>query len=195
MVIYLIRHGETNWNRQNRLQGTEDIALNEKGLRQAVVCAEAFADVPVDCVVSSPLQRAKVTADIISVRTGVAPVIVEEGLTERDFGKLSGITLQDRKTMLAQDGALGMEPSEELTARLMRVLNRYLSENKHAAVIAVSHGASINAVLAHLTNGEIGTGKTTLKNTCISKLTVTDETFVIDFYNVTPDEFVQRKNV
>lgn len=191
MVIYLVRHGETDWNRQNRLQGIEDIELNENGIKQSLECARALAHIPIDRILSSPLKRAKVTADIICEHTGAASVFVEEGLTERDFGKLSGLSLEDREAMLARNEDTGAEPMGILTDRLMKVLGSYIKARAFETILVVSHGASINAILAHLSKGEIGAGKTILKNTCINKLNIHDDIIHIEYYNLTPEEFVK----
>lgn len=192
MVIYLVRHGETDWNRQNRLQGREDIELNETGVRQSRDCAEALLDLPLDCILTSPLKRAKVTADIIAGGLQVFPVIVEQGLTERDFGKQSGLTLKEREALLARDENPCVESKESLTGRIMNVINAYIEKNQYENILAVSHGASINAVLSHLSGGKFGTGKTVLKNTCISKLNCVDGAIEIEYYNLTPDELINR---
>ncbi len=189
MVIYLIRHGETDWNRQNRLQGTEDIALNETGIMQSRECAKAFIGVPVDCILSSPLMRAKVTAEIIADTLGRGPVIVEQGLTERDFGKLSGLTYEDKNTLFARNEDPCMEPREAVIDRFSGVINRYICADRSESIAVVTHGALINVILSHLSGGEIGTGKTVLKNTCINKLTSAGRGLEIEFYNLTPAEF------
>jgi broad specificity phosphatase PhoE len=189
MVIYLVRHGETDWNRQRRLQGTEDIPLNETGIAQSHACAAVFENIPVELILTSPLQRARVTADIIAGRLKNVPVIVEGGLTERDFGKLSGRPYEDRDTILASGEDLQMEPLEKLIERFMAVLDRYIKDGSYENILVVSHGATINAVLLHLSNGTVGTGKTILKNTCINKLRVQDGGIEIDFFNKTPEEF------
>ncbi len=191
MVIYLVRHGQTDWNLQNRLQGIEDIELNKTGLRQSLECAGVFSNVPVDCILSSPLKRAKKTADIIAAHLGVFPVAVEQGLTERDFGKLSGLTLEERQAFLDGNEDPCAEPLDMLIDRFMSVLCRYIRQAVHKHIIVVSHGASINAVLLHLSGGEIGTGKTILKNTCISKLNCSGKRLDIAYYNLKPDEFLK----
>jgi uncharacterized phosphatase len=193
MVIYLVRHGETDWNKQNKLQGIEDIALNETGLQQSAECAEAFKNIPVDCILSSPLQRARVTADIIAAYLKTSPVIIEQGLTERDFGKLSGLTYADRDTLFARNEDPCMEPKEALTDRFMAVIYKYIQLDIYQSILVVSHGGSINAILAYLSGGEIGSGKTILKNTCISKLICSGQKIQIDFYNLTPAEFIEKQ--
>jgi uncharacterized phosphatase len=189
MAIYLIRHGETDWNRQGRLQGLEDIELNETGIRQAGQCAEAFKNISVDSILTSPLKRAKQTADIIAQYMGLAAV-VQEDLTERDFGRLSGLTPQERERFLELGEDPLLESKETLTKRLMRVLNTFTDDVRQKNTILVSHGASINMLLSVLSDGRIGTGKTILKNGCISKLSTVERTFKIDFYNLTAQEFL-----
>lgn len=191
MVIYLIRHGETDWNKQNRLQGIEDIELNETGIIQSKACAEAFIGIPVDCILTSPLKRAKVTADILADRLHTGPVVIEQGLTERDFGMLSGLTYEDRETLFARNENPCMEPREAVIERFMHVLYRHVDVQTVENIIVVSHGASINVILSHLSGGKIGTGKTVLKNTCISKLNCTEREIDIEFYNLTPDELME----
>jgi uncharacterized phosphatase len=195
MVIYLVRHGETDWNRQNRLQGIEDIELNDNGVRQSAECAGVFAGVPVDCVLSSPLKRASKTAEIIAGRLGTPPVIIEQGLTERDFGKLSGLTPGERQALLDAKVDPCEEPLEELIERFMSVLDRYVRSEDYQNILVVSHGASINAVLRHLSGGKIGTGKTVLKNACISKLGCNSGRMDIVFYNLTPDELNESRRL
>jgi len=193
MTIYLIRHGETNWNRQNRLQGTEDIELNETGIAQSEKCAQAVAPIPADVILTSPLKRAKATAEIIARYMRGVPVIVEQDLIERDFGSLSGMVLRDKQVLLGYGSDPRMEPFEHLAERLMRVLYRYIHESNYETILAVSHGGSINAILSYLSGGEIGTGKTVLKNVCISRLDVAPGggKITIGFYNLTPEEFIE----
>ena len=191
MTIYLVRHGETDWNKQNRLQGIEDIELNETGLKQSADCALAFKRLSIDCVLSSPLKRAKKTAEIIAGHLGIAPVIVEPDLTERDFGRLSGMTPAERQAIMDSEEETFAEPLETLIDRFMNVLNKVALKSAYENVIVVSHGASINAALSYLSGGLIGTGKTVLKNTCISKLSCADSKMEIIFHNMKPGELLE----
>ena len=86
MKIYLIRHGETDWNLQGRLQGREDIPLNQTGILQAEACGEALRAVRLDSIHTSPLMRAEETAEIIAAWQQ-CPVIVNSELIERDYGR------------------------------------------------------------------------------------------------------------
>ena len=90
MDIYLIRHGETDWNKTKRLQGVTDIPLNAYGIELAEKTAEGLKDVPFDRIYTSPLIRAKKTAEIIR---GDRPVelVVTDGLKEISFGEYEGL--------------------------------------------------------------------------------------------------------
>jgi probable phosphoglycerate mutase len=88
--IILIRHGETAWNAERRLQGHLDIPLNPEGERQAKLLAEALAPEPIDLIVSSDLQRARQTAQAVATLRNL-PVHVEPGLRERCYGGFEGL--------------------------------------------------------------------------------------------------------
>jgi probable phosphoglycerate mutase len=88
--IILIRHGETAWNAERRLQGHLDIPLNAEGERQARLLAEALAPESIDLVVASDLQRARQTAQAVATPRGM-PVHAEPGLRERCYGGFEGL--------------------------------------------------------------------------------------------------------
>ena len=91
--IIAIRHGETAWNVDTRIQGHLDIPLNDTGLWQARQVGQALADEPVAAIYSSDLQRAYATAQAVAQATG-APLTPERGLRERGFGDFQGRTFQ-----------------------------------------------------------------------------------------------------
>jgi len=93
----LIRHGMTDWNKTGRLQGQNDVALNEEGRWQAKALALRLArEKKWDAIVSSDLSRAVETAEIIAEYTGLGPVRLESRLRERTHGRLDGTTLEER---------------------------------------------------------------------------------------------------
>lgn len=95
MTIYLFRHGETDWNRDRRLQGQSDIPLNDAGRELAMKTAEALKEVTFDAVFSSPLCRAYETAEIIAGKD--AEIILDERLKEIDFGECEGQRFDEAK--------------------------------------------------------------------------------------------------
>ena len=93
-MIYFVRHGETDYNKQGRAQGHMDIPLNETGLMQAKTVAKALKNTKLDVIYSSPLQRAKVTADTINTHHNVE-VICDDRLKELYRGDIQGGVLRD----------------------------------------------------------------------------------------------------
>jgi broad specificity phosphatase PhoE len=191
MKIYLIRHGETDWNRQGRFQGREDIALNENGIAQAKLCGQALEGEEFAAVITSPLIRAKKTASIIAEYVKTDKIIVEEGIIERDFSKVSGMTPRERDAFYASGEKDDKEPWDDLCKRMISNILKYARMFSQKNIIMVSHGASINSVLSVLSEGEIGTRKTILKNTCINVIDYDNGRLKIDLYNLTADEYLK----
>ncbi len=91
MNLYVIRHGQTEWNVLKKMQGSADIPLNEKGIEQAYITKEKLKNINIDIVFCSPLKRARKTAEIISDNNDLEIVIADE-LTERCYGEFEGIS-------------------------------------------------------------------------------------------------------
>ena len=90
-TLLLARHGETDWNRELRIQGSSDIELNELGRQQAQFLAQELTDVELDAIYSSDLSRAKATAAAVAATHGL-DVSVDPRLRERSFGSWEGLT-------------------------------------------------------------------------------------------------------
>ena len=90
MKLYIIRHGETVWNTEGRLQGRADIELNENGIRLARVTARGMADIPFDLAITSPLKRARQTAELVLDDRKV-PILEDARLEEITFGEWEGL--------------------------------------------------------------------------------------------------------
>ena len=189
MKIYLIRHGQTDWNLQGRFQGREDIPLNETGILQAKECAKALEGESFQAIITSPLSRAKRTAEIIAGHLNIQQIILEEGILERDFSKVSGMTPAEREAFYASGEPDDKEPWEQLCNRMMGTLHKYARQFSRDNIIMISHGASINSVLSVLSNGTTGTGKVILKNTCINILHYEQGHFQLGEYNLTAEEY------
>lgn len=191
MKLFLVRHGETDWNKQKRFQGHEDIELNSYGIIQAEQCGQVFQKISIDRIISSPLKRAKETADIIASCVGIENVIIEDNLIERDYGRLSGLIYDEREKFYAFGQNDEMESWDDLSQRVIKALNYYCSDTDYENIILVSHGGVINAILAVLSEHSIGTGKITLKNACINILKYTNKSLKIELYNLTSEEFAE----
>lgn len=148
----LIRHGSTDWNASGRLQGQNDIELNEEGRRQAARLAKRLKGEAWDAIVSSDLRRAYETAAIIADELGLARIRTDVRLRERTHGRLDGTTLEERIARWG-DGwkALdhGVESDAALFARGKRCLDELAEEygERGANVLVVSHGAFIGTLL------------------------------------------------
>lgn len=193
MNIYLIRHGETDWNLKGKVQGREDIPLNDTGRMQAKKCAMALQNTGIKTIIASPLTRAVETANIISNCSDSIELIIDEGLIERDFGDMSGMTYDRRKYFDTFWNEETMEPLDKLSKRLMACIHKYAARLKGQDIVMVSHGAAINSVIMALSEGEQGSGKTRLKNACISILTYEDNELQLGSYNLSSEEFMDLK--
>lgn len=159
MTIYLFRHGETDWNKDRRLQGQSDIPLNEAGRELAVKTAEALKGVSFDAVFSSPLCRAAETARIIG--GSEAQVILDERLKEIDFGECEGQGFDAAKKDKAHPlyccfcrpecyiPPEGAETFQEAMARAKEFLEEQILplEGKCRNVLIVAHGALNRALV------------------------------------------------
>lgn len=191
MKICIIRHGETEWNKAGRLQGREDIPLNETGIHESKKVAQYLSKMKWHEIISSPLSRTAQTSQIIAHELGITTIQYDIGFIERDFGKASGLTPQMRASIYPDGNYEGMEELDTLQKRVFDALHKYVGLYKDKDIIIVSHGGAINSLLATLSNGEIGSGKTRLKTSCINLLEETGEKIKIVYYNKSVDELSQ----
>ena len=98
MVLYLTRHGETDYNAEGRYAGRTDLALNETGVKQAEELVKNVEGLKLDAVVTSPLLRARQTAEIVSAALGI-PYSVYENLTERNMGVFEGMKVDEAREL------------------------------------------------------------------------------------------------
>lgn len=152
MDIYLLRHGETDWNKKKLLQGHTDTLLNEKGRTQVQDTARKLADLGLcmDAIVTSPLKRAKESA-AIAARALEYPqekIVVEELLIERGFGEGEGMALDEMKEKYPKQDCPGMESHEALVARaglaLQKITERFSDARR---ILLAAHGAILFALL------------------------------------------------
>lgn len=148
-TIVLVRHGETDWNRERRWQGHADRPLNETGRAQARELAEALADEPFDAVYSSDLLRAHETARIVAERKGLDVTAVPD-LRETRFGSWEGLTDDD---VAHRFPGLGRpedaESREEMATRVLEAIRRIAETHPDQRVLVVTHGGPVRAVLHH----------------------------------------------
>ena len=128
MKICLLRHGVTDWNSLGRYQGREDIPLNQTGIEQVQKAAEYFKKTKWDEIISSPLSRAKMSAEIIRKEIGLQKIHEEPGFMERDYGRISGMTKEEAKEKFPDGNYAGIEPVEELQDRTINALMKWIKE-------------------------------------------------------------------
>ena len=146
MEIYVVRHGQTDYNVKKVFQGHIDIPLNETGEKQAQETASKFRNIDVDMILVSPLQRTLQTAQPISQITG-APITIEERLIERCFGDMEGHQNREDwniKMMLDYEKNYdieNIEPIQSLFKRIYDFLDEITEKYKDKRLVLVTHGA------------------------------------------------------
>ncbi|MGP4042444.1 histidine phosphatase family protein [Gracilibacillus sp. D59] len=183
--ICFVRHGETDWNALGKIQGQTDIPLNNNGRSQADECGRYLQDSEWDLMITSPLLRAKETATIINKYLDL-PLTEMEDFCERGFGDAEGMTVTERLQVFPDGIYPNQESFEALTERLVEGIRKIHKLHKGKKVLLVAHGAVINAILTHFSDGKIGSGKTKLVNGCINHIEwLEEESWKIKSYNQT----------
>jgi broad specificity phosphatase PhoE len=171
MRIYLLRHGETAWNVDGRIQGQLDVPLSEAGIRQALEWRSYFDRIKLDGVYSSALSRAMDTAFLA---TGRPPCIIPE-FNERCFGELQGQVWQRQLETVLDFCPPGGETREQLEARVRAALSQLVAEHKPSAeILIVCHGGSGRVILAHG-----GAPPTLLGNAALALLSVNNGSWTV----------------
>ena len=179
--IIAIRHGETAWNVDTRLQGHLDIALNPKGLWQAEQAARALADEPIAAIYASDLLRAWHTARAIA-QTTAAPLVASQNLRERCFGSFEGMTyaeLESHWPLEAQRWRLrepdwappGGESLLALRARISGAVDAFAAPHVGEQIVLVAHGVVMDVLYRLATGQELHAPRTwQLGNAAINRL-------------------------
>lgn len=183
MKICLIRHGETDWNSMGKFQGREDIPLNKAGAAQIERAARYLKKSDWDGIVSSPLLRAKMSAEIIRKKIGLRIIHDEADLVERDLGKISGMTMEEARRNFPDGNYEGIEPPDKLSERSVNALLKWVQVFDGKNIIIVTHGATINSILTNLSGNRIEMGKAIPGNAGITLLEKSGDTIGIVFYN------------
>lgn len=191
MKIYFVRHGETNWNKERRIQGQVDIPLNEFGRHLARKTAEGLCDIPFDVCYTSPLGRAKETAQIILLERNI-PVIEDERIEEMAFGEYEGKCCSKKGWELPDDfqqffddpehyrAPSGGETFKEVKERTASFLKELFGkdEYKDSTILVTTHGAALGGILNNIKNRPISEywGCGVHKNCAVTEVLVTEGT-------------------
>lgn len=160
-TIYLVRHGETDWNIQGKYQGFTDVPLNERGLAQAKACAEAMKEFQIDRIISSDLSRAQVTAESINAYHH-APLKVDSRIREVNFGDWETLHIDEidarwpgmiwnmyrhPETTALPNG----ETFQEVQDRAWEALSDEIADAEDGqSILVVCHGGTIRTLLCKL---------------------------------------------
>ena len=197
MKIILIRHGETFWNALGKLQGREDIALNETGRTQATDAGKAIRHYPFSgrgpVIISSPLQRAVETARLLAEQlSSVADIRTDDALLERDYGAGAGLMREERAQLYPDDAFPGLEDRGEAERRILSGVERLARQAEGRDLILVSHGEISHIFLAYLRGESTRTGRSALRNASISIVEWNEtEGFRIEYYNQSAQELAE----
>ena len=184
MKLYLIRHGETDWNTVKRLQGATDIPLNENGENLARVTRDGMKEISFDMIFTSPLKRAYRTAEIVRGNREI-PMIVDERIREICFGDYEGLVSRsegysipdpDFKFFFTKTDKYQTPPNGESVASLLERTANFLEELKNRedlqdkTILISSHGAAVRALLSNIEKCDIAHfwGKGVHKNCGVS---------------------------
>jgi broad specificity phosphatase PhoE len=156
-TIVLVRHGETDWNRERRFQGHADVPLNEEGRTQVRELAELLAGESFSGAYSSPLRRATQSAEILGARLGL-DVRPSEALKEVDVGSWSGLTVPEVEVRFPEgykrwlewrcSGWGDGETYGELARRVVAGLHELAHAHPGGSVLAVTHGGPMRSAMA-----------------------------------------------
>ena len=149
MSVYVVRHGQTDWNKAYLLQGRIDVPLNEVGIEQARNAAKALKDVPLDIIFVSPLLRAKQTADIINEGRSL-PIHLESRIQEQYYGRLEGESRKNEEYLVQRRCFFKRYPGGEsyldVAARVYSFLNEAKEKYRDKNILLVCHGGMSRVV-------------------------------------------------
>lgn len=161
-TLIVWRHGQTDYNRQFRVQGQVDTPLNEVGRTQARAAAEHLLQLPISWIVASPLQRAWITAEAVS-RPLSLPVELDDRLRERNFGSWEGKTAEEIKAQWPEDFTswrewgdpdperTGVEPRREVGKRVAEAWREHMERlGPGETLLCVSHGSACTQGITEL---------------------------------------------
>ena len=160
-MIYLVRHGQTEWNTLNKVMGNVNMPLNPIGIEQAEKTRDDLLNEEIDLIICSPLLRTKETAEIINQNRNI-PILYDDRIIERDFGKFEGMTIDDFDFYGYWDYYNNnqynqSENIQKFFIRIYNFLDDILSKYKNKNILLVTHGG-VGIVMDCYFNKTIPTG-------------------------------------
>lgn len=185
--IIAVRHGETDWNVQTRIQGQLDIGLNAQGQWQAQRLGRALAEEDIACIYSSDLSRAHATAQAVAQHHAHVPLRLDPGLRERGFGVFEGHTYADIVAQWPEDARrwrtrepdfapAGGESPVQVMQRVARTVDALAAAHVGAQIVLVAHGGIMDMLYRLATQQSVSAYRSwELRNTAINRLLWTPE--------------------
>jgi broad specificity phosphatase PhoE len=193
----LMRHGETDWNKQGRVMGRHPVELTEHGRAQAAATARFAQTIKPDLIVTSPLVRARQTAEILSAGVGGIEIIEEPDIAEVLYGRWEGMHYHEliedphyityRKSPI-EHPTPGGETIPEVQARGVAAVVRAIEEHPGQRIVFVSHGDIVRTVLCHFLKVELQHfHRIRVDNAALSAIQIAGEFAEVKFLNLMPD--------
>jgi uncharacterized phosphatase len=184
-TLTLVRHGQTDWNLQQRIQGSTDIPLNDTGRQQAAETGERLRGGSWTGIVASPLIRALETARIISGVFGLGEPEIEAQLVERAYGEGEGLDAAELAERYPEgmDTIPGIELREEVTHRVLPALESIALAHPGGNLLVVAHGGVIASAVRYLTEGELPRGGERIANGSTHRFRYADGLLTLQEFN------------
>lgn len=185
--LCLVRHGQTDWNRLEIIQGREDNPLNALGRQQAEESAAFLSQEEWDVIVSSPLSRAVHTAQAIATACGIEhkAILLDERFIEREFGTASGQPVKGIYEAVQaddQERIPGLETEDEMRSRVLEGMNHLVDTYPGKRIIVVCHSHAIKAALSAIDGAY--TFRHAMRNACSNYITHQQGRFEVKAVNV-----------
>lgn len=189
--ILLVRHGETNWNKEQRLQGHLDIGLNEQGIIQAQLLGKVLAREKIDVAYASDLSRALDTANTITAHHQI-PTLVDTQLRERCYGEIQGMTFQEIEQKLPDNHRawtsrnpdfqpLGGESMRQFYQRVTTCFEKIALNHPNQVILIVAHGGVLDCMYRVACQIDIAEKrKVELLNTSLNRLRFSQNRFEVE---------------
>ncbi|PID24752.1 histidine phosphatase family protein [Sporosarcina sp. P7] len=178
-IIGFVRHGVTAWNKEGRAQGSSNIPLDKEGIETAKKLALRLANEKWDVIFTSPMTRARQTADLLARQSGIE-VVEDDRLRERSGGLIEGTTEPERQQKWGpqwRELDLKFETAESVVARGLEFVNEQIEKNRHQRLIVVSHGSFIKRIIVALMEDETYTVK--IDNTSLTIINIEEKSCLL----------------
>jgi broad specificity phosphatase PhoE len=183
----LFRHGQTDWNINFLLQGVTDIPMNATGIEQVRSASKAINRDDWDLVLTSPLGRARETAEILGENVGFDEIVTLDLLMERSFGEAEGLSYDQWKSKFSSlDEIPGGESRTQLTQRSQLLLDTIAASHPGKRILAISHGALIRTLLAISSNNELPREGERLGNASLNIVSHLESAWSVTKYDLEP---------